>query len=78
MKEGVWVLQHVHLFDDGDEDVKLIGVYSTEAKGKEAIERLRIQPGFRDAQDGFTLDCYPWDRDHWAEGYETSVYSVKE
>jgi hypothetical protein len=67
----VFVLHHVHVFDDGEEDVKLIGVYSSQANAVAAIDRLRQQPGFRDMLEGFTISRYPIDLDHWTEGYVT-------
>ena len=51
------------------EDVKLIGAYSSEAAAWAAIERLRMQPGFRDHPDAFTIDGYEIDKDHWKEGF---------
>jgi hypothetical protein len=49
----VFLLWHVHEFVDGEEDDKLIGVYSTEDKAKEAQRRLASQPGFRELPNGF-------------------------
>jgi len=69
----VFVVQHVHEFDDGTEDVKLIGVYSTEERANAAVGRLKDQPGFRDAPKGFSVDRYPMDKDHWLGGFETVV-----
>jgi hypothetical protein len=67
----VFILHHVHTFDDGEEDVKLIGVYSSLATATDAIERLRRQPGFCDIPEGFMIDRYALDVDHWIEGYVT-------
>jgi len=67
----VYVLQHAHEHDDALEDVKMIGVYSSEAKAREAIERVVGQPGFRDHPDGFTIDAYEVDTDQWQEGFVT-------
>lgn len=67
----VFVVQHVHEIDEDDGDVKLIGVYSTEQKAKAGIERLSLQPGFRDAKGGFQVDRYTVDGDHWTEGFVT-------
>jgi hypothetical protein len=36
----VYVLQHVHAAPNGEEDVKLIGVYATEADAQAALSRL--------------------------------------
>jgi len=67
----VYVLQHVHEFEDGEEDVKMIGVYSTQEQAELAVRRMRLQPGFSDTPEGFCIDRYPLDRDHWPEGYVT-------
>lgn len=67
----VFVLQHVHEQENGVEDVKLIGVYSSHEAAHAAVERLSRQPGFADAADGFSIDEYRLDQDQWAEGYAT-------
>jgi hypothetical protein len=67
----VYLLQHVHMLDGGDEDVKLIGVYSSRENADAAITRLSQVPGFCDATDGFHVDEYQLDRDQWIEGYST-------
>lgn len=68
---SVFILQHVHVFGEDDEDVKMIGVYSTHELAKAAIERMRLLPGFRGTPDGFSIDCYKVNVDHWTEGYIT-------
>ena len=67
----VYVLQHIHVMDDGAEDVKLVGVYSTWENAQAAIKRLGQAPGFLDAPAGFHIDEYQVDRDQWVEGYTT-------
>ena len=66
---SVFVLQHVHSREDGVEDVKFIGVYSSREKADAAVTRLSCQPGFSDAPDGFHIDEYRADQDYWVEGY---------
>ncbi len=68
---SVFVLQHVHSREDGVEDVKFIGVYSSREKAQEAVARLGRLPGFADAPDGFHIDEYRVDHDQWAQGYVT-------
>jgi len=68
---SVFVLQHAHTQDDGVEDVKFIGVYSSREKAQAAVARLSLHPGFADARDGFTVDEYTVDKDQWVEGYAT-------
>jgi hypothetical protein len=66
---SVFVLQHVHSREDGVEDVKFIGVYSSREKADAAVARLSCLPGFSDVPDGFHIDEYRVDQDHWVEGY---------
>ena len=65
----VFVLHHVHEASNGEEDTKLIGVYSTEAEATAAIGRLKCQPGFCDHSEGFCVTPYELDRDEWREGF---------
>ena len=67
----VYVLQHVHSLDDGAEDVKFIGVYSSRENAQAAIVRLGQAPGFSEAPAGFHIDEYQVDKDQWVEGYST-------
>lgn len=67
----VYVLQHAHSFEDGAEDVKLVGVYSSRENAQAAITRLTQAPGFLDAPAGFHIDEYQVDKDQWVEGYST-------
>jgi hypothetical protein len=78
----VFVLQHLHILPDGEEDVKLIGVYRSLIAARAAVDRLRSKPGFCDYprivdpitdedKQGFYIDEYPLDKDHWPEGYVT-------
>ncbi len=68
----VFVLQHVYEWCCHDE-VKMIGVYATQAEAEAAVERLRQKPGFRDWPDGFAIDEYELGFDHWIEGFATAV-----
>ncbi len=64
--ERAFLLQHERPDTD---DVKVIGIYSSEMEAKTAIDRLRKQPGFCDHPDGFSIDAYEVDMDHWSEGF---------
>jgi hypothetical protein len=68
---NVYVLQHVHSLEDGAEDVKLIGVYSSRTNAQAAIARLSQAPGFSYAPAGFHIDEYQVDKDQWVERYST-------
>ena len=68
-QKTIYVLQHTRVSDDGQENVKLIGVYSQRARAEAAVGRLISQPGFRDTPSGFSIDGYELDHDHWTEGF---------
>jgi|SRR5215469_9394065 len=74
MPMDVFLLWHVHEFPDGEEDAKLIGVYSSHDSAEEAQRRVATQPGFRDVPAGFCIDCYTVDEDNWREGYVTETH----
>ncbi len=65
----VFVLQHVAHEDAPNEDIKLIGVYSSRKMAEAAIDRLSKQPGFCDYPQGFYIDSHIINRDHWEEGF---------
>jgi hypothetical protein len=66
---SVFILQHVYIREDGIEAVKFIGVYSSSEKAQATKTRLASLPGFANTPDGFHIDEYRLDQDHWAEGY---------
>ena len=70
--DRVFLLHHEYEWCDRDE-IKLIGVYATQAEAELAIQRLQDQPGFRDWPDGFSIDRYQLGCDHWIEGFVTTV-----
>jgi hypothetical protein len=73
MANSVFLLMHVHELTPEQEDIKTIGIYSTEAQAKAAEARAKLLPGFAEAPDGFHIDAYELDEDNWVEGYITYV-----
>jgi len=67
--EHVYLLHHTREDDEFGDDAKLIGVYRSRASAKLAIDRLSLQPGFRDYPAGFDIGEFTLDRDHWEEGF---------
>ena len=68
----VYVLQH--MYEDGEnnghEEVKFIGVFSSLEQAKNAKEKLFSLPGFKDyPSDSFYIDPYEVDELHWQEGF---------
>ena len=80
--KSVFIVQHVNVLPDGQEDVKFIGAYRSSESAHAAIERLKTQPGFcdhprvidplvDDEEAGFYIDEYELDKDQWTEGFVT-------
>ena len=67
--EAVFVLHHSRYDDEYGEDAKLIGVYRTESGARAATDRLAKQPGFCEHPNGWHIDRYVLDKDHWEEGF---------
>jgi hypothetical protein len=68
----VFVVQHVHTFKNKEEDVKFIGVFSSNENAKRAVARLKKLPGFSRSPKGFYIDRYELDKVHWEEGFISS------
>lgn len=81
--KSVFLVQHLHTLDDECENVKIIGIYRTQDAALAAIEKVKDQPGFEEfpelrnpledyeVEDGFYIDEYTLDEDHWTDGYAT-------
>jgi hypothetical protein len=67
----VFLLEHVHEWRDGHEDVKLIGVYSTVAAAQRGLDMVKSQPGFSECPGGFSINEHTLDHTSWLEGYVT-------
>jgi hypothetical protein len=78
----VYLLEHVRLSADGTENLKFLGVHSTEEMAMAAYQRYCLLPGFCDdcslndyeasQMHGFYLTREEVDRgNHWPEGYVT-------
>jgi hypothetical protein len=74
---SVYLLQHVAREDTEDEDVKLLGIYTSKSKGESAIKRLAKLPGFKRYPKGFYLDRLILDEDMWTEGFVTRRGTAK-
>lgn len=69
--EKVYLLHHIRDEDTDDEDVKLIGVYSSYELAEKAQNRVKDKPGFVDFPEGFSIDEYKINRDGWVDGFVT-------
>ncbi|UPG72593.1 hypothetical protein MVG78_19325 [Roseomonas gilardii subsp. gilardii] len=75
--QNFWIVEHHEMDADGDEtetdeiemSMKLIGIYSSEEKARQAIGRMRQLPGFRDWPGGFRITEVVVDQELWPEGF---------
>lgn len=68
-----YMLFHRHRFESGGVDEKLLGIYTDERAGLQAIPRFVILPGFCDQPQGFELTPEEIGGFYWDEGFEHSV-----
>jgi Mlc titration factor MtfA (ptsG expression regulator) len=68
-KQKVYFLYHIRYEDTDDEDVKIVGIYSSAKQAKLAIERVKNKPGFINFPDGFQIIKGVLNRDGWCEGF---------
>jgi hypothetical protein len=63
------LLQHIHHIDVDLDNIKLIGIYSSQEKAQGAVQRCSLMPGFKDTPEGFEIVEYELDEDRWDDGY---------
>lgn len=71
MPQEVYVLQHSYASQNGGDETKLLGVFSSEEKAQSALKMYRTLPGFYDHPRDFHLDKYLVDARCWTEGFFT-------
>ena len=67
--DTVFLLWHTHVLADENEDIKLIGVYRSSEDAEEAQARVGSKPGFAKHPEGFLIEPFELNQDHWTEGY---------
>ena len=73
----VYMVYHSRELDDGEESLKLIGIYTSEERAKEAIKRVIGQRGFKDFPNGFQIYPHRLDKDGWTEGFICAEEALK-
>lgn len=68
-QEKVYLVQHV---TDDDSPAKIIGIYSSMDQARFAVRRLVSKSGFAEHAEGFHIDPYPINKDHWIDGFQSS------
>ncbi len=69
---NIYILDHLEIPSNPQEDRKMIGVYLTEGEAKAALERSKKLPGFENYPDDFRITPYTVNEDKWTEGFALS------
>lgn len=70
MAEAVaFVVFHEYEDENGDEQTKFIGIYTTNETVEATVDSLRKMPGFADYPRGFSIEFHVFDRTGWTEGF---------
>jgi len=67
--ETTYTLQHVSREDTDNEDVKFIGVFSSEKKALACVAKMKKLKGFKKFPDNFYIDKYKINEASWREGF---------
>ena len=76
----LFLLEHLVKREEGAENLKTVGVFASEELALQAIERLKLMPGFRENpnvvdfdrsenEEGFYLSSITLNKTMWAEGF---------
>jgi hypothetical protein len=63
------MLEHERELGDEVYETKIIGIFSSEQKAKDAVERLKVEKGFENYPDGFEVYPFELDDTQWNEGF---------
>ena len=69
MKKYGYVLQHSYELENGCDEAKLLGVFSSYEKAEAAILEYKKLPGFKQRPNDFCIDNYEIDKKCWIEGF---------
>ena len=64
----VFLLQHSYEIN-GEEETKIIGIYSSREKADSIVNEYKELPAFKDYPNDFFIDGYDIDMDNWKEGF---------
>ena len=71
MNKCVYVLQHSYELENGCDETKFLGVFSSFQKAKMAVLEYKKLPGFCQYTNDFYIDKYEIDKKCWVEGFIT-------
>ena len=69
MEKVVYLLQHSYELENGCDETKVLGIFSSQQMAEEAVRSYRQLPGFRDKKADFCIDKYEVNKKYWGDGY---------
>ncbi len=67
--KAVYFLYYVYEFEDGHDDVRLFGVFSSREKAKKALSNIKKNPKYKRIKNLFSIHQITINRLGWTEGY---------
>ncbi len=67
--EKVYFLYYVYEFEDGHDEVRLLGVFSSREKAKIALQNIKKNPDCKKIKNLFSMHQVTIDKLGWTEGY---------
>lgn len=68
-KTNVWIVFHGEDEEDSPCQMKIIGIFSSREAAEQAVDAVRVLPGFREWPELFHMDEYRIDETHWTSGF---------
>lgn len=65
----IYFLYYVYEFEDGHDDVRLLGVFSSKQKANIALQNIKKNPDYKKIKNFFSIHQIIIDRLAWTEGY---------
>lgn len=72
----IFILQHSYELENGCDETKLLGVFSSFEKAVQVIQEYKNLPGFKNRPDDFYIDKYEIDKKYWIEGFESELHPI--
>jgi uncharacterized protein YdaU (DUF1376 family) len=69
MTAYIYLLSHDYETPTSLDNGALLGIYASEADARKAKEQLVLMPGFNEHPNGFHIDRYKINEDHWTAGF---------
>ena len=74
MQKKFFLVSHNHELPQDCTDKKVIGIYSTREKARQAVKVLSKKPGFCKSKRGFQIGLIFLDETAWEDGFDTYHY----